>query len=91
MLKLLSTNQSKIKLMFLLRWISITLMSLYKNIKQVSYVHKSSSHLTACSMPFIYRKNRSGPKIDPHGTPHKSCPAFEKYLFNFTLNFLYDR
>ena len=91
MLKLLSANQPQIKLTFLLRWISITLMWLYKNIKQVSSVHKSSSHLTASGIPFIYRKNRSGPKIDPHGTPHKSCPAFEKYLFNFTLNFLYDR
>ena len=65
---LLSTNQSHIKLKFLLGWISISVMLLCWNVRQVSSAYKSSSHLTACSMPFIYRRNRSGPKIDPWGT-----------------------
>ena len=42
-------------------------------------------------MSFIYKRNRSGPKIDPWGTPHKSCPGSEKDLFKLTLNFLCDR
>ena len=42
-------------------------------------------------MSFIYRKNRSGPKIDPWGTPHESRPGSKKDLFKFNLNFLYDR
>ena len=50
MLSLLSTNQSHIKLKFLLSWISISLISLCLNIKQVSSAYKSSSHLTACGV-----------------------------------------
>ena len=42
-------------------------------------------------MSFIYRRGSSGPKIDPWGTPHKSCPGPEKDLLKFALNFLYDR
>ena len=42
-------------------------------------------------MSFMYRRNRSGPKIDPWRTPHKSCPDSEKDLFKFTLSFLFDR
>ena len=42
-------------------------------------------------MSFIYRRNRSGPKIDPWGTPRKSCPGSEKDLLKFTLTFLFDR
>ena len=41
-------------------------------------------------MSFIYKRNRSGPKIDPWGTPHESCPSSEKDLFKLTLNFLCD-
>ena len=57
----------------------------------MSSTYKTSSHLTACAMSFIYRRNKSGPKIDPWGTPYKSCPVYEKNLFKFTLNILYDR
>ena len=66
-------------------------MSLCWNIRQISSAYKSTSHLTACGMSFIYRRNRIGPKIDPWGTPHKSCPGSENDEFKFTLNFLYDR
>ena len=59
--------------------------------KQVPSAYKRNSHLTACGMSFIYKRNRSGPKIDPWTTPHKSCPGSEKDLFKLTLNFLCDR
>ena len=42
-------------------------------------------------MSFYYRRNSSGPKIDPWGTPDKSSPGSQKDLFEFTLNFLFDR
>ena len=44
----------------------------------MSSAYKSNSHLTACGMSFIYKKNRSGPKIDPWGTPHKNCRGSKK-------------
>ena len=56
----------------------------------MSSAYKSNSYLTACGMSFIYKRNRSEPQIDPWGTPHKSYPGSEKYLFKLTLNFLCD-
>ena len=41
-------------------------------------------------MSFMQRRNRSGPKIDPLGTPLKNCPGSEQDLFKFNSNFLYD-
>ena len=42
-------------------------------------------------MSFIYRRNRSDPKINPWETPHKSCPGSKNDLLKFTLNYLNDR
>ena len=41
----------------------------------MSSVYKSNSQLTACG---IYKRNTSGSKIDPWGTPYKSFPGSEK-------------
>ena len=56
----------------------------------MSSAYKINSHLTACVMSLIYKRNRNQPKIDPWGTPHKRCPGSERDLFKLTLNFLCD-
>ena len=75
-LRLLSTNQSHIKLKFL-SLISISLMSLCWNIRQASSAYKSSSHLTACGVSYI-----GGIDLRSWGTPHKSFPGSEKVYLN---------
>ena len=57
-------KKSHITLKFLLSSPSISLMSLYLNIRQVSSASQSRSDLTARGKSLIYRRNRSGPKID---------------------------
>ena len=40
-------------------------------------------------MSFIYRMNRSGPKIDPSGAQHKSFPGSENVLYIYIYIYIY--
>ena len=88
---LLSTNQPQSILKFLFIADSILIISLCSNIKQVSSAYSYSSQSTACGISFIYKWNRSGPKMDPSGTLHKGFPGSKKVFLLWTLNFLFER
>ena len=45
----------------------------------------------ACGNSFMYIRKRSGPKIDPCGTPQFISPTSEKTFSSVTKNFLFQR
>ena len=45
----------------------------------------------ACGKSFLYIRKRSGPKIDPYGTPQFISPVFEKTFSSVTKKFLFER
>ena len=45
----------------------------------------------AWGISLTYSKNRSGPKIDPWGTPQEILDKSEKWLFMLTLNARSDK
>ena len=68
--------------------VSILVISLFWNIKQVSLAYSNSSQSAACGISFIYKRNGSGPKMDPWGTLYRRFLGSEKV---WTLIFLFDR
>ena len=87
----LSPNQSQSIMKFLFSAVSISVISLCWNIKQVPSAYSNSSQSTAYGISFIYNRKRSGPKMDPWGTPHGRFLTSEKVFLIWTLNFLFDR
>ena len=81
-LNLLSTNQSQSILKFLFSTVSISVISLCWNIKQVSSAYSNSSQSTACGISCIYNKKWSGPKMDLWGAPKRRIPGS-----NLNMNF----
>ena len=86
----LSTNQSQSTLNFLFSANSISVISLCWNIKQVSSVYSNNSQSTACSISFIYKRKRFGPKMDPWGSLHIRFSGSEKVFLIWTLNLLFE-
>ena len=60
-------------------------------------MHVSSAYkfeavsLKAWGGSLILNKNRSGPRMEPCGTPHVSKPSSEKTPSSNTKNFLFER
>ena len=90
-LNLLSTNHSHKLAKTLFNWCSIVWTSICWNIRRESSAYKNKSEWTARGISLIYSQNRSGPKIDPWGTPQEILHKSENWLFILTLTALSDK
>ena len=57
-------------------------------IRHESSAYRSRSQFTDWDMSFTYKRNISGPSIEPCGTPHKRLPGLENSFSIFTKNVL---
>ena len=81
MISLLSTNQTHILQKSSFNWFSI-LLNLYVEKKEMYNRHgEKRSHLTACDMSLTYIKNKSGPRMEPCGTPQDTDTGWEKLFY----------
>ena len=87
-LNLLFTIQLQSTLKCLFSAISVSVILLCWNIKQLSSAYSNSQESTAFDISFIYNRKRSGPEMDPWGTPHRRFPGSEKIFLIKTLSVL---
>ena len=55
------------------------------------HLRKGISHFIAWGMSLTYNKNKSGPNIDPWGTPQVRFPGSENFLSILTLKVFPDK
>ena len=88
-LDLFSTNQSQNIVKVLFSAISISVISLYWNTKQVSSAYSNSLQSTVCGTSFIYNRKRSGAKMSPRGIPHRRLPGSKKVFLICIFNLVF--
>ena len=87
----LSTNQSQSILKLLFSAVSISVIFLSWNIKQVPSIYNNTSQSTACGISIIYNKKSIGPKMHFWETQHRRFPGSEKLVSRFRPFYCFSR